>query len=585
MNIIGLSGIHRSVEFKRTQWPGLSDREIRICQGFDSAAVLVQDGRITAASAEERFTNRKHTGEFPVNAIRSCLRQARLALNDIDHFVHSFNYEPLDFFFTRDPVSSKLYDEVLSRDAIRSSANEVMPEFPIERLHFVNHHLSHAASAYFASGWDECLVVVLDGMGEVSGGSVFVASQEKLKLIHEIPATDSIGILYSLITLHLGFDFGADEYKIMGLAPYGNPTRFEEFFNNAVELLPNGSIRIPMLAMNHSRISRENYQTTREYLNGNLLPARQDNEPLQTVHQDVAAALQRCLEKAVFHICSKFATSTKLENLAMAGGVALNCTCNSNLLESGFFNDIFIQPAAGDDGAAAGAALYFAASSGCVVNERTPVPLLGPSYSESEIEQAISRIEKHIAVTKFSTVEDACESAAEMIAQSKIVAWYRGRMEFGPRALGNRSILGNPSDPMMRDRINSLIKKRESFRPFAPAVTIEQASRWFDIPPQAEYPYMITTAQVRTDYREELPAVTHVDGSARIQTVSANDNKPFHTLLRKVGKHTGRELVLNTSFNVKGQPIVNTPADAISTLLDANLDMLYMENYLICSKL
>jgi len=584
MNIIGLSGVPRSVAFKRAQWPGLDEREYRICQGFDAAAVLVQDGRIIAASAEERYTNRKHTGEFPVNAIKDCLQQASLGLDDIDQFAHAFNYEPYDFFFKQNTVSSKLYDEVLSKAAIISSAQEVMPDFPGERLVCVNHHLSHAASAYFASGWNECLVVILDGMGEVYGGSVYSASNGKLDLLHEIPSIDSIGILYSLITLHLGFDFGADEYKIMGLAPYGDAARFEAFFSSAVELLANASIRIPMLAMNHTREERETYQITRNYLDDNLLPARKPGAPLLAIHQDVAAGLQKCLERAVRHICSGFADSTGHRKLAMAGGVALNCTSNGKLMRSGLFEDIFIQPAAGDDGAAAGAALFCAAMAKEVFNERMPVPFLGPSYSSAEIEQAIEVYRQHITVQQLDTHEACCESAADKIAEGKIIAWCRGRMEFGPRALGNRCILGNPGDPTMRDRINALIKKREAFRPFAPAVSIEQASKWFDVPPQLEFPYMIATANVRPEYRKALPAVTHVDGSARIQTVSAHDNKSFHALLRVVGKKTGRELVLNTSFNVKGQPMVNTPVEAISTMLDANIDALYLENYLICRK-
>lgn len=584
MNIIGFSGVPRSVAFKRAEWPGLDEREYRICQGFDAAAVLVQDGRIVAASAEERYTNRKHTGEFPVNAIKDCLRQASLELDDIDQFVHAFNYEPYDFFFKQNAISSKLYNEVLSKSAIISSALDVMPEFPGDRLACVNHHLSHAASAYYASGWDDCLVVVLDGMGEVYGGSVYVASDGKLKLIDEIPSHDSIGILYSLITLHLGFDFGADEYKIMGLAPYGNATRFDSFFNNAVELLSNGSIRIPMLAMNQSRLDRETYRISRNYLDEHLWPARKPDEPLLEIHQDIAAGLQKCLERAISHICSHFSHSTGQTRLAMAGGVALNCTNNGKLYRSGLFDDIFIQPAAGDDGAAAGAALFCAAMAGEVVNERMPVPLLGPFYSLSDIEEAIKTFREQVTVQRFDSLHASCVSAADDIARGKIIAWYRGRMEFGPRALGNRSILGNPADPTMRDRINALIKKREAFRPFAPAVSIEQVSKWFEVLPQAEFPYMIATANVRSQFRQELPAITHVDGSARIQTVSAVDNKDFHTLLGFVGEKTGREMVLNTSFNVKGQPMVNTPEEAISTMLDANIDALYLENFLIIKK-
>jgi carbamoyltransferase len=265
----------------------------------------------------------------------------------------------------------------------------------------------------------------------------------------------------------------------------------------------------------------------------------------------------------------------------MAGGVALNCTANGKLLRSGLFDEIYVQPAAGDDGSALGAALYRASLQASISNTRFPVPFLGPAHSNQSIEAALSEMRDQIGLVRFGGLEPACERAASLIKQGRVIAWYRGRMEYGPRALGHRSILADPGHPEMRDRINSMVKMREAFRPFAPAVTIEQVHQWFDVPPRTELPYMIITADVREEHRAHLPAVTHVNGSARVQTVSAEDNAAFHTLLRAVGRATGREMVLNTSFNVKGQPIVNTPREALETFLRTGIEFLFLENTLI----
>jgi carbamoyltransferase len=265
----------------------------------------------------------------------------------------------------------------------------------------------------------------------------------------------------------------------------------------------------------------------------------------------------------------------------MAGGVALNCTANGKLMQSGLFDDIYVQPAAADDGAALGAALYRASCAGKVVNRRMPVPFLGPAHSMAEVELALEDVGDRVVVERFRNLDDTCAEAARLIAAGRVIAWYRGRMEFGPRALGNRSILANPGDPQMRDRINAMVKMREAFRPFAPAVTLEEVHRWFDLPPGTELPYMIVVADVREKYRQELPAVTHVNGSARVQTVSTKDNAEFHALLKAVGRQTGREMVLNTSFNVKGQPIVNTPREAVDTFLGTGIEFLFLENLLV----
>ncbi|MGD0117837.1 MAG: carbamoyltransferase C-terminal domain-containing protein [Candidatus Binatus sp.] len=579
--ILGVSGLSEAVRFKREHWPDLEEREYRIAQGFDAAAALVVDGIVVAAAAEERFNRRKQSGDFPVQAIDYCLQQAGLSIADVDEIAHCFDYAPFGEIFSLDATSSKLYDEVFSKQALLTQISRNFPDFDPARVHQVGHHLSHAASAYFTSGWDECLVVVLDAMGETQSGSIFHGAGGKLEKLREISANDSLGILYSLVTYHLGFDFNSDEYKIMGLAPYGDPRRFEGVFQQMLECRADGTVRVPILRLNRARDERENYLQTRNWLSRNLIPRREPGDDITQAHRDVAAALQAALNRAILHICGHFGASTGLRKIALAGGVALNCSANGKLTRSGLFDEIYVQPAAGDDGAALGAAMYRASLAGVVRNKRFPVPLLGPSHPASEVDAALKAFAGAIAVTRFGSVEETCVEAARMIHQGKVVAWHRGRMEYGPRALGNRSILADPSNPEMRDRVNAMVKKREAFRPFAPAVSIEEVDRWFDVPPMTSLPYMIATVIVREEYRATLPAITHVDGSARVQTVAADDNPAFHALLKALGKVTGREIVLNTSFNVKGQPIVNTPYEAVETFLGTGIDCLFIENNLV----
>ena len=579
--ILGVSGLAESVRFKRAHWPGLEEREYRISQGFDAAAALVLDGVVVAAAAEERFNRHKQSGDFPAQAIAYCLREAGLSMGEVDEIAHCFDYAPFGEIFSLDATSATLYEEVFSRQALLAQVNRHCPEFPGERVHQVGHHLSHAASAYFTSGWDECLVVVLDAMGETQSGSVFHASHGKLEKLREISANDSLGILYSLVTYHLGFDFNSDEYKIMGLAPYGNPRQFEGVFQQMLECRPDGTVRIPILRLNRTRDERENYLQTRDWLSRNLVPRREPDAEITQIHRDVAAALQAALNRAILHICGHFGASTGLRKIAMAGGVALNCSANGKLTRSGLFDEVYVQPAAGDDGAALGAALHRASLKGEITNNRFPVPFLGPSYPSSEVDGALKEFAGAIEVTRLGSVEETCQRAAKTIHEGKVIAWYRGRMEYGPRALGNRSILADPSNPEMRDRVNAMVKKREAFRPFAPAVSIEEVHRWFDVMPMTALPYMIATVNVREEHRATLPAITHVDGSARVQTVAAHDNPAFHSLLKAIGQVSGREIVLNTSFNVKGQPIVNTPHEAVETFLSTGIDCLFIENNLV----
>ena len=348
-----------------------------------------------------------------------------------------------------------------------------------------------------------------------------------------------------------------------------------------IALCADGAVRIPLLGLNRSRDERENYLKSRAFLAERLCAERRPESEITEEHCDIAAALQECLDTTVLHICGHFAARTGLRRLALAGGVALNCTANGKLLRSGRFDAIYIQPAAGDDGTALGAALDRAAQGGEARNCRFPVPFLGPAYSAGEIDAALGEFHDRIVVTRFPRFEETCAAAARLIHSGRVVAWYRGRMEYGPRALGHRSIVADPGDPGMRDRLNAMVKMREAFRPFAPAVALGEVHRWFDVPAGTELPYMIVNVDVREQYRSALPAITHVNGTARVQTVDPRDNCEFHALLCAVGKLSGRAMVVNTSFNVKGQPIVNTPREAIETYLNTGIDALFMEDVLV----
>src|SRR5438132_2030675 len=490
LNILGISGFERAIPFKRAHWPGLDEREYRLSQGHDSAAVLVADGSVVAAVAEERMNRRKHSGDFPRGAIAYCLAEAGLSLDDVDEIVHGFDYGPYRDFYGLDPLSEALYREVYSRDALLALVRRDLPGFPETRVRAVRHHLAHAASAFYTSGWNECVVLVADGMGEAHGVTAYRAHDGRLDPVLEIGAHDSIGVLYSLVTLHLGFDFNADEYKIMGLAPYGDPERFRPFFEEAVELLPGGGVRIPLVRANRTREEREHYSASRRLLSERLVRPRAPDEEIGDVHRDVAAALQGCLDRVMLHLGRGCAERTSQRRLALAGGVALNCTANGRLLCSGSFDEIYIQPAAGDDGVAVGAALYRAAAVGHVPHVRFPVPFLGPGYDGADVDAALAAFADRVDVVRFPTLAEPCGRAA-------------------------------------------------------------------------------------------LPAMTDVNGPARLQTVSARDNGEFHALLQAVGRTTGREMVLNTSFNVKGQPIVNTPREALETFLGTGIEYLFLENVLV----
>ena len=587
MNVLGVSGLSESVPFKKRALPGLDARAYRIAQGFDAAAALVTDEGIRAAAAEERFTREKGTGTFPARAMRYCLTAAGLGPADVDYVAHGFAYEPVRDLFEHDDFGRRQFAQVYSRAAQLRGLHAHLPGVDWDaRLVQVPHHLAHAASAFLPSGFDEALVLVADGMGEAHSMTVAAARRGDIEVLAQVPALHSLGILYGVVTLHLGFEFGLDEYKVMGLAPYGDPRRHFGTFMDLVKLEPDGTSAIPVLFANRTLEEKETYGGTLRRLAELLGPPRPPESALGQDHADVAAGLQAALQAALMHTLRHFRARTGLRRLCLAGGVALNCTANGVIKRSGLFRDMFVQPAAGDDGSALGAALWVRhrhRREG--PPSRMGLPCWGPEFGEEAIGAALECTPPGGPAVSFRSLDDLAREVARRLASGQIVAWFQGRMEFGPRALGCRSILADPRDAGMRDRINQLVKKREEFRPFAPAVTAEAAHRFFEID-EADvhvYAHMLVVAPVRPVYRPQLPAVTHVDGSARVQTVARADHPRFWTLLHEFGKISGMPVLLNTSFNVRGQPIVCTPREAVETFVAARLDALVIGDHLLAA--
>ena len=587
MNIIGISGVDQNIAFKVREFPNLSKREYRINQGFDSAAALVRQGEVVAAAAEERFTREKATGDFPVRAIDYCLRTGKLRINDVDLFAHGFAYEPYKTSFQEPEFARKQYEELYSPEVQKRHFRRRFPEVDWEsKFVAVPHHLAHAASAYYPSGFEESLILVSDGMGEIHSLTVAVGQGTEIKVLKQVPAFHSLGILYGVFTLHLGFWMNMDEYKVMGLAPYGNPRRYFDEVMKLVSLRNDGTYTIPAFANNKTQIERETHAGILQLLADRFGPPRAPEDEITQDHQDIAAALQAVLQASQMHVLRHFKRETGLKHLCMAGGVALNCSVNGIIRRSRLFDGMFVQPAAGDDGCALGAALFAEKLHNTSFKPRKmTLPLWGPAFREQDIQQALAD-QTGLTCTRPESLDALCQKVAEHLAAGEVVAWFQNGMEFGPRALGSRSILADPRDPGMRDRINSLVKKREGFRPFAPVVTSEAARQYFDIAPDDEegFAHMLYVTQVLPAHRQALPAVTHVDGSARVQTVSRQHNPRLWKLLKAFEQATGLPVVLNTSFNVKGEPIVCTPQEAIKTFRNAHLDVLVLGDYVVVPK-
>jgi carbamoyltransferase len=583
MKVIGVSGLSNSVAYKRRDLPGLSEREYRIVQGLDSAAALVVDGVVAAAAAEERYTGEKATGAFPAHAMRDCLDRAGLRPGDIDVVAHGFAHRAADLHLA-DPYLANRFAEVYD-PAVQ--VRWLSEEFPgvdwAARLVPVPHHLAHAASAYYPSGFDDALVLVADGMGETESLTVAVGSGGKVDVLHRVPALHSLGTLYGIFTLYLGFDMMMDEYKVMGLAAFGDRRRYYDELMRMVQLREHGTFTVPVLASDHSLLERETHRGVLAVLAQRMGPPRVPGSPVEQRHRDIAAALQAAIEACLLHVLRHYRRETGLRHLCYAGGVALNCSANGLIARSRLFDRVFIPPGAGDDGSAVGAALYVQATQ----EPDTPVPPMsmpywGSTFTPEQIATVINA-RTDCMVRHLPDYAELAADTADALVAGQVVAWFQGGMEFGPRALGNRSILADPRDERMRDHINALIKRREDFRPFAPVVTVEAAAELFDIEPGDEdrFRHMLFTTRTRPEHRHRLGAVTHFDGTARVQVVSREGNPRLWDLLTAFATRTGVPVLLNTSFNLRGQPIVRTPQIAVDTFLRGRLDRLVVGDYVL----
>ncbi|HWO68551.1 MAG TPA: carbamoyltransferase C-terminal domain-containing protein [Umezawaea sp.] len=574
--VLGYSGLHGSLGHLRDRYPDADRRLLHLVQGLDSAAALVRDGRVVAAAAEERFTGEKGTGDFPVQAIEYCLRTAGITAEDLDVVAHSFHY-------ALDPDVAEL-DE----DAAAQFASLYRPERqqelwrgfvgPMPRRDFVAvpHHLAHAHSVVDLSGFADAVVIVSDGMGETESMTVLHADADGLRPIRTVPASHSLGVLYSLVTHHLGFLPAMDEYKVMGLASFGDPDRFADVFADLVRPAPDGGYVIPLLTGEVDRRGQDLHEGARAGLVELFGPARLPDEEMTQRHKDIAAGLQRRLEQLVLRTAEWARSATGEARLCLAGGVALNCTANGRIVDSGLYEEVFVQPAAGDDGAALGAALAVSSRDGNP-RVRMTMPYWGDAYRDETLREVAASVEGFV-VEEFADDRALAVRVAGELADGKILAWFQGGMEFGPRALGNRSILADPRSAATRDLVNRRIKKREDFRPFAPAAKAESAAKFFEVKPGAEHQYahMVVLTRTRPEHVAGLGAVTHVDGTTRVQTVRREHNVRFWELLDALEERIGVPVVLNTSFNVQGQPIVRTPQEAVATVRDARLDGLVL---------
>ena len=578
----------------------------------DSAAALVEDGRIVAAAQEERFTRKKHDSSFPKNAIAYCLEEAGAELDELDHAVFYdkpflkferlletyLTFAPGGFSSFRMAMPLWLKEKLFQKSLLKGELKKFAQSFDINQLLFCEHHLSHAASAFYPSPFEDAAVLTMDGVGEWATTSAAMGSGKNLEVFQEIHFPHSLGLLYSAFTYYTGFKVNSGEYKVMGLAPYGEPKYKKLILDNLIDLKPDGSFRLDLSYFNYCTgltMTNERFSA----LFGE--PVRSPEELLTNFHMDIAASIQAVLDEVVLRLARGLAKKTGSKNLCLAGGVALNCVANGKVLLDGAFENIWIQPAAGDAGGAIGAAL---AATHIFKDQPRKTnggdgmfgSFLGPSFSQAEIEQRL--LTSGARFTVLSEDEMIAKTVAAL-ADQQAVGWFQGRMEFGPRALGARSILGDPRAPTMQRNLNLKVKYRESFRPFAPSVLREDVSDWFEL--DSDSPYMLLVGGVSKDRcrsmtpdelvlfgidklniaRSEIPAVTHVDYSARIQTVHANTNPLFHRLLTGFKEKTGCPVLVNTSFNVRGEPIVCTPEDAFRCFMGNELDLLVVGNCIL----
>lgn len=546
------------------------------CYYHDSAAALVKDGEIISAAAEERFTRQKHDKSYPEEAINYCLGKGNIEASDLDKVVF---YEKPVIKFERIlttaanvfPKGYRLFSQALpewlgTKLRIKKKIrNHLGSEISIE---FLEHHHSHAASAYLPSPFEKAAVLTVDGVGEWKTNQMWRGKDGDLEPIKHMDFPDSIGLLYSTITAYLGFMVNNGEFKVMGLASYGEP-KFQDEFKEIISIGKNGSYELNQEYFAY-RSSKKMWSAELEELLGN---PRKEGQELTQRHKDIAATMQKILEKVILRQTEHLYDITDTENLCMAGGVALNSACNGELRKKSSFKNIWIQPAAGDAGGALGAALS-------PFNSVEPMKdvYYGPEYSDQEVKEVLENQDISYTETKE---ENLPEKIAESLQAEKIVALFQGRMEWGPRALGNRSIIADPRSPETRDMINRKVKFRESFRPFAPSVNQEYAHEYFDIEENKESPYMLFVYNVKEEKKKEIPAVTHINGTSRIQTVNESTNRTYYNIIEKFRQKTGVPVILNTSFNLKGMPIVRTPEEAINCFKKSDIDELFLNRFII----
>jgi carbamoyltransferase len=581
----------------------------------DSAAALVLDGEVVAAAQEERFSRTKHDASFPARAIGFCLRRGGLSPADLDYV--AFYEKPLakaerllETYLAFAPRGLRSFARALpawvkEKLRLRPRLREGLPGCRAP-LVFLDHHESHAASAFFPSPFAEAAILTLDGVGEWATAALGTGRGNSLSLTHHLRFPHSLGLLYSAFTHYCGFRVNGGEYKLMGLAPYGAPAYADTILRHLVDLKPDGSLRLDMAYFNYCQGLTMTGRRFHRLFGG---PPRQPESALTQRHMDLAASIQAVTEEVLLRMGRELHRRTGLKDLVLAGGVALNCVANGRLLREGPFESVWVQPAAGDAGGALGSALFVWHQ--LLQRPRSPKPgdsqkgsLLGPEFSPADIRHFLWRTG---APYRHCPDEgDLLAHTADALAEGRVVGWFQGRMEFGPRALGARSILGDPRDPRMQAALNRKVKFRESFRPFAPAVLAEHAHEWFGLEEGQESPYMLLVAPVRDEHRVDIPpslretmrsdpdlcrrvnvvrstisAVTHVDYSARVQTVDEGRNPRFYRLLRAFHERTGCPVLVNTSFNVRGEPIVCTPEDAYRCFRATDMDLLVLGDFIV----
>lgn len=579
----------------------------------DSAAALVVDGAIAAAAQEERFTRKKHDADFPRHAVEYCLSVAGCGLDELDAVVFYdkpfikferlletyLSFAPRGFQSFKMAMPLWLRDKLFQKQIIAKELKKLSPGFDIEKLLFTEHHLSHAASAFYPSPFEEAAVLTMDGVGEWATMTLAIGKGNDLKVHKELHFPHSLGLLYSAVTYYIGFKVNSGEYKVMGLAPYGTPRFAKLMLEKLVDLKEDGSFQLDQSYFNYGvglTMTNDRFAA----LFGE--PVRRPEQLLTQFHMDMAASIQAVTEEIVLRLARSVRAETGQKNLCLAGGVALNCVANGKLLREGLFEGLWIQPAAGDAGGALGAALagyhlfHGKPREVSAKGDAMRGSYLGPEFSQAEIEAELTAVGAKFTVMDGEVLID---ETAQGLADGKAVGWMQGRMEFGPRALGGRSILGDPRSPAMQKTLNLKVKYRESFRPFAPSVLREDVGDWFEL--AGDSPYMLLVADVREELRREMtaeekalfgidklnvprstiPAVTHVDYSARIQTVHEETNPRYHALISRFKALTGCPVVVNTSFNVRGEPIVCTASDAFRCFMGSEIELLVVGNCLL----